>query len=319
MVTDSTAAAPVPRGRLLAGSYELLDEIGSGSIGRVYRALRLADGRMVAVKVIRIDDVAADYERRLRREPEIQHGVGHENIIELLDWFRVGDQFLLVMEYVDGESLGLMIRRSGGLPASLALDVTCQLLRGVAHLHELGIVHRDIKPSNILIDRSGRAKLADFGIADCAWQLRRAHGRVGTPEYMSPEQVRGEEVDARSDLYSLGITIHEMITGRNPFVGDGETSADYVRVFESVLTMELPVLAFEPSDLSADLPGILSRMTAKDRDLRPSDAAELLDLLGAAPKEDGGDSSEGGSLPEPSGWRRRLGLLAGYLRSDWGR
>ncbi len=287
----------VPNNRRLAGSYELLEEIGAGGMGRVWRARHIADGSVVAVKVISIDDVDAGYERRFRREPEIQSGLGHRNIVRLIDWFRVSDRFLLVMEYVDGETLAARIGREGPLPVPVVLDLARQLLDAVGHLHELGILHRDIKPSNILVTRDGTLKLADFGIARYTWQQQGTltrHG-IGTPEYMSPEQTRGEAIDERSDIYAIGITLYEMLTGRNPFATGRETPADYMRVIDAVLNEAPPDPRRARPELSDGMVALLRAVTAKAKGVRPASCAELRRMLDAAA------GSEDPSVPAPSG------------------
>jgi serine/threonine-protein kinase len=167
-----------------AGGYDLLEAIGSGGMSHVYRARHGRTGEIVAAKVLHIDDVAPDVERRLRREPELHQGIGHDNIVRLIEWFRVEDEFFLIMEFVAGESLAQILHRRGH-PFSLD-EVTGyfrQLLGGVGHLHELGIIHRDIKPANILLRHDGVVKLADFGIAKFAWQQEgtRNHLCIGNP------------------------------------------------------------------------------------------------------------------------------------------
>jgi len=259
-------------------------------MSRVYRALRAETGETCAVKVIRIENVAADYERRLRREPEVQRGIGHENIVALADWFRDRDEFFLVMEYVDGRSLAHIIHQeSGPLPFSRARDYLSQVLRGVQHLHSLGIIHRDIKPSNILVTWDDRVKLADFGIAKFVWQQgeTRTQKGLGTPEYMSPEQARGDRIDARTDIYSLGITFFEMLTGRKPFSRLEQTPMAYVEVIQGILNEPLPdPRAFQPG-LSPAVVRLLNRATAKDPDDRFQTVDELigaLDIAEAAPE-----------------------------------
>ncbi|MBC8145688.1 MAG: serine/threonine protein kinase, partial [bacterium] len=269
--------------------YVLHEEIGAGGMSRVYRATREGTNQLFAVKAIRIENVAADFERRLRREPEVQKGTGHENIVELIDWFRVRDEFFLVMELVDGRSLSeLIYRESGPMPFERARGYMRQILRAVNHLHNLGIVHRDIKPSNILVRKDDCAKLADFGIAKFTWQQgeTKTQKGLGTPEYMSPEQARGTHIDHRSDIYSIGITFFEMLTARKPFARGEETPAAYVDVIQSILTKPLPdPRTFQPS-VPAGAVQLLNRAAAKDASDRYQSATEFLAALDAIDPND---------------------------------
>lgn len=262
--------------------YVLHEEIGSGGMSRVYRATREGTDRLFAVKAIRIENVAADFERRLRREPEVQKGTGHENIVELIDWFRVRDEFFLVMELVEGRSMSeLIYRESGPMPFERARGYLRQILRAVNHLHSLGIVHRDIKPSNVLVRRDDCVKLADFGIAKFTWQQgeTKTQKGLGTPEYMSPEQARGTHIDHRSDIYSIGITFFEMLTARKPFARGEETPAAYVEVIQSILSKPLPdPRTFQPS-VPAGAVAMLMKATAKDAPDRFQTASEFLGAL----------------------------------------
>jgi predicted Ser/Thr protein kinase len=274
--------SPIPSPLRSINGYEILELIAAGGMSRVYRG-RNAAGATVAVKVIQFDEMAADYERRLRREPEIQRGVGHENIVRLIDWFRVGGEFFLVMEYIDGRSLWTIIRDDGPLPFERARVYLRQVLPALEHLHGLGIVHRDIKPANILVTLDGRAKLADFGIAKFTWQQGQTRTQlgIGTPEYMSPEQARGVGIDQRSDIYSLGITFYEMLTGRPPFTSAESTPASYSEIIQAILATPVP----DPRTVRADVPSgaaaLIARATAKDANDRFTDCAQMLRALDA--------------------------------------
>src|SRR5688500_4391251 len=262
--------------------YILQEEIGAGGMSRVYRATREGTGETFALKSIRIENMAADFERRLRREPEVQQGIGHENIVNLVDWFRVRDEFFLVMELVDGRSMSeLIYRESGPMPFERARGYLRQMLRAVHHLHSLGIIHRDIKPSNVLVRHDDVVKIADFGIAKFAWQQGQTKTQkgLGTPEYMSPEQARGMHIDHRSDIYSLGITFFEMLTARKPFARGEETPAAYVEVIQSILSKPLP----DPRSFQPGIPTgavqLLTKATAKDPSERFQSATEFLGAL----------------------------------------
>ncbi len=251
-------------------------------MSRVFRARRIGTDVDLAVKVIRVENVAADYERRLRREPEVQRALGHENIIRMVDWFRVDDEFFLVLEFVAGRSLAEMIHgETGPLPFPRARTYARQILRAVAQLHELGIIHRDIKPSNVMIGWNDEVKLADFGIAKYRWEQGRTRTQagLGTPEYMSPEQVRGTDIDQRTDIYSFGITLFEMLTARKPFTRGEETPAAYAEVVNGIMNDPLP----DPRSFVPAIPGsvvrLLLRATAKDPDDRFQSVQELIGAL----------------------------------------
>jgi serine/threonine protein kinase len=262
--------------------YLLRESIGSGGMSHVYRATREGTNDSYAIKTIRIENMAADFERRLRREPEVQQGIGHENIVRLIDWFRVRDEFFVVMEYIEGRSLAeLIYRESGPMPFERARGYMRQMLRAVNHLHSLGIIHRDIKPSNILVRHDDVVKLADFGIAKFTWQQGQTKTQkgLGTPEYMSPEQARGTNIDHRSDIYSLGITFFEMLTARKPFARGEETPAAYVEVIQSILSKPLPdPRTFQPG-IPAGAVRLLTKATAKDPSERFQSATEFLGAL----------------------------------------
>lgn len=283
------------------GSYELYEEIGSGGMSRVYRGRKQGTVTDLAVKVIRIEDVDAEYERRLRREPEVQRGLGHENIVQLIDSFRVRDEFFLVMEFVDGRSLAEMIyKETGPLPFARARVYIRQALKALGQLHALGIVHRDIKPSNILVTWDDKVKLADFGIAKFTWQQGQTKTQkgLGTPEYMSPEQARGTSMDHRTDIYSLGITLFEMLTGRKPFARSEQTPMAYVEVIQGIITQPLPdPRTFQPG-ISVGVVRLLAKATAKDPAERFQSAEEF---LGAMEVVDDADHSSATVVGVPIG------------------
>ena len=282
--TDSFAAG---RGASMllprrVGRFELIEQIGTGATSRVYRARDVESGGEVAVKVIHLESIAPDFQHRLRNEREIQGGIGHENIVRLIEWFELGDEFFLVMECVDGDSLWQKIHLgSGRIPFERARVYLLQILAGVEHLHQLGIVHRDIKPSNILLSRDGQVKLADFGIAKYDWQPGGAATRlgIGTPEYMSPEQASGREVDARSDLYSIGITFYEMLAGRSPFSRSDLSPKGFMEVVSALLTTPLPDPREQAPELSEQTVAFLLRATAKDPHERFQSCSQMRDAL----------------------------------------
>ena len=215
-------------GRLISGRYRIEAVVGTGGMAVVYRAQDLRKKKTVAIKVLRREyESDMEFVRRFSREAEAAAKVSHENIVNLLDVGIEGDTRYIVMEYIDGQTLKQMIQSEGSIHPEVALRMTIRILAAVDHAHRNGIVHRDIKPQNILVDREGRIKVADFGIARLktaqASQLDQNGNALGSVHYLSPEQARGEIADEQSDLYSVGIVLYEMLTGTVPF--DGDTAA----------------------------------------------------------------------------------------------
>ncbi|MEK7831600.1 MAG: protein kinase [Acidobacteriota bacterium] len=209
------------------GNYRILGKLGEGGMGTVYKGLDLSLEREVAIKMLRseLTENQALIER-FRAEAIALARLNHPHIAILFNFFRHDDNFFMVMEYVRGWTLSAFMKESGPMDHTDALTLTDQMLDGLAHAHQLNIVHRDLKPSNLMMTETGAIKITDFGIARMLGTSRmtRTGGVVGTLEYMSPERIRGQEADARSDLYSVGIVLYEMLTGHAPFRGH---SSDY--------------------------------------------------------------------------------------------
>jgi len=222
-VAYETPAWELPTGSIFGGRYQIIEQLGRGGMGRVYRALDLKAHEEVALKLIR-PDIAED-RRTLERfvnEIKLAHRISHRNIGKM---YHLGEDqgiHYITMEYVPGEDLKSFIRRSRRLDIATVVAIAKQVCSGLSEAHDAGIVHRDLKPGNIMIDKDGNAKILDFGIARAVGtQGVTAEGSiVGTPEYMSPEQVEGKESDRRSDIYSFGVILFEMVTGRLPFAAD---------------------------------------------------------------------------------------------------
>ncbi|MBV9497534.1 MAG: serine/threonine protein kinase, partial [Acidobacteria bacterium] len=204
------------------GDYDVQSLLGKGSIGKVYLARHRRIGRYVALKVVHDsdhtfedDEDRRDFYKRLQREAELCGALQHPNIVTLYDVGYDGERVaFLATEYVDGETLQARIKRMRPLPLGEALSISRDLLRGLTYAHAKGIIHRDIKPANILLTAEGQAKIADFGIArPLESSLTGINLLVGTPNYMSPEQVRSAPVTTRSDLFSAGVVLYEMLTG----------------------------------------------------------------------------------------------------------
>lgn len=210
-------------GRMLGNRYEIIEQLGGGGMAIVYKGRDTILNRLVTIKLLRPDYTSdEDFVRRFRREAQSVASLSHPNIVSIYDVGREKDMDYLVMEYVDGEDLRSIIKREGPLEPPTAVRIARQICDALDHAHENNIVHRDVKPHNILITRSGRAKLTDFGIAReaSAATMTTSDTIVGSVYYLSPEQARGEAPDFRSDIYSLGVVLYEMLAGGLPFTGD---------------------------------------------------------------------------------------------------
>lgn len=209
----------------ILGNYKIEGKIGEGGMGAVYRGVDLMLEREVAIKALRPElGSQPQVAERFRSEAVTLARLNHPNIATLYSFFRQGDDYFMVLEYVRGVTLDHVIRQRGALTPDEAIPVFCRVLDGIDHAHRLGIIHRDIKPANMMLTETGGLKVLDFGIARILGTARmtKAGHLIGTIEYMSPEQVRGQETDARSDIYSLGMLLYEMLTGRVPFSSENE-------------------------------------------------------------------------------------------------
>ncbi len=221
--TLKTPIKELTTGSTFANRYQVIEELGKGGMGRVYKVFDTKIKEKVALKLIK-PDIATDKEtiERFNNELRLARKVRHKNVCGMFDLGEAEGARFITMEYVQGEDLKSMIRMLTGLTVGTVLSVGKQICDGLAEAHSLGVVHRDLKPQNIMIDKGGNAKIMDFGIARSVREkgITGASVMIGTPEYMSPEQAEAKEVDHRSDIYSLGIILYEMATGRVPFEGD---------------------------------------------------------------------------------------------------
>jgi len=273
----SAARADALLGEML-GPYVVREVIGRGAMGAVYKAQHQALGRVCAIKVLP-REFARDpsFVERFRREGRAAAAINHPNVIQVFDVGEDKGYSFIVMEYVEGETLGERLRRSGAVPPDLALGLLKQTAVALGAAHALGIVHRDIKPGNILIAAGGVAKVADFGLAKRSGvdiDVTAPGSRLGTPMYMSPEVAQGQVADARSDLYSLGATFYYALTGNYPF--DAPSAA---AVVAKVLNDEPPPLDSVAPHLPPVLRRVIHRLLAKDPAQRYQTAQALLDAL----------------------------------------
>ncbi len=254
-------------------TYRIEQKIGEGGMGAVYRGRDLMLEREVAIKVLR-PELARQPElvTRFRSEAVTLARLNHSNIATLFNFLRQGDDYFMIMEFVRGRTLEEIIRQSGALGIVEAAQIFCQALEGIERAHALGIIHRDIKPANLMLSESGEVKVMDFGIARVLGTARQTRtGRlIGTMEYMAPEQMRGQETDARADIYSLGILLYEMLTGRAPF----ECNSDY-----ELMRAQVEDAPPSPREFNGDIPlpvelAIL-RALAKDPQARFQSANEF--------------------------------------------
>jgi serine/threonine-protein kinase len=270
------------RGRSLVtldGRYHVLERIAAGGMGEVFRAHDAVLAREVAVKVLH-RSLSGDqgFVERFRREARAAATLNHPNIVAVYDWGAVDGVYYMVMEYVQGRALRDILNTIGRLAPSQAADVVRQTLLALEHAHSKGIVHRDLKPENILVTADGTVKLTDLGLARAFADARstRAGAVTGTVQYLSPEQIRGEPADPRSDLYALGIVTFELLTGRLPFTGETPMAIAYKHLSDRVP----PPSRFAP-DITADLDGFVASATDPDREMRPESARAMLQDLGS--------------------------------------
>jgi eukaryotic-like serine/threonine-protein kinase len=264
-------------GTVFATRYEVTALLGRGGMGTVYRAIDRELEDEIALKVLLPDafDEGSGAAQTLKQEIRLARKITHRNVVRTHDLGEAEGVRFLTMEYVPGTTLRDILDRRGAVALGPGLQIAKQLCRGLAAVHEAGIVHRDIKPPNIMVLPNGVVKLMDFGIARAAGGDDPGDGStVGTPYYMSPEQARGETVDERSDVYSVGVVLYELFTGTRPF--GGATPGEVMRGHLSV--EPLPVTAHRP-DLPANLERLVAACLAKDPDRRPHSASDLTDAL----------------------------------------
>ena len=276
-------ALALPAGTVLADRYEIQSPLGVGGLGRVYRAHDRMLDEVVAVKVLHPEAARSDeLKERFRSEIRLARKVRHRNVCAIHEYGEHEGHRFVAMELVEGIDLHRVLREQGPLPPREAFDVCIQVTRGLVAIHEAGIIHRDLKTPNIMRDRQGGVRLLDFGIAkliapSSGPAVTAIHKVVGTPEYMSPEQIRGDDLDERADVYGLGVVIYELFTGAVPF--QGKTPVD---TLVKQVTSPPPLYGDAATRLVPSLVPVLSRCLAKSPSERYGSARELLEALRVA-------------------------------------
>jgi serine/threonine-protein kinase len=311
--TCRAVLSALTQGSLVGSRYEILSPLGRGGMGAVYRAHDRVLDEAVALKVLR-GDVASGPEmpRRFRSEIKLARRVAHPNVCRIYEYGEDGPRQYISMELVEGTNLKEVLKARGALPAEQAYELAAQVADGLEAIHRVGIVHRDLKTLNVMIDAHGAAKVMDFGIA------KRVVGEgtpapsgsyvVGSPEYMSPEQARGQPVDFRSDVYALGIIVFELFTGRVPFRGDTPV-ATLLMHLETPPPLEGPAAAAIPAALRP----VLRKALAKEPGERYASAHEMADALRAARAATSGASSTTGPAAPRAGRDSRVALAVAVV------
>jgi serine/threonine-protein kinase len=283
---------------LVVGRYVILDRLGAGGRGRVFKAQHRLMGRLAALKVIAPQIASrATSIARFYREMRLIGRLDHPNVVRAFDGDQIGDLLYIVMEYVAGRSLDYVLQHRGPLPAADVVNYMAQSALGLAHAHERGIVHRDVKPPNLLLSDEGQVKVLDLGLsalmeADSAASFATAAGLiVGTVNYMSPEQAMALDVDGRSDLFSLGCTMYQLLCGRLPFPGEALAECLTLRIKGRAV----PITDFRP-DLSPGLVEVMDKLMARRPEDRFQTAAEAALALQTLAKAEGAAVS----APQPT-------------------
>jgi len=275
--TLQTPIHELTTGSTFAGRYQVIEELGHGGMGKVYKVFDTDIKEKIALKLLR-PEIALDKKtvERFSNELKLARKISHRNVCRMFDLGKAEGTTFITMEFVAGEDLKKLIRKMGQLGAGRAVSIAKQVCEGLMEAHHLGVVHRDLKPSNIMVDDDGNARIMDFGIARSLRSkgITGAGVMIGTPEYMSPEQVEGKESDPRSDIYSLGTILYEMLTGRVPFEGDTPFTIGVKHKSE---------IPRDPRELNPQIPEELSRLILrcmeKEKERRYQRADEILSAL----------------------------------------
>jgi serine/threonine-protein kinase len=264
----------------VVGNYKILEKLGEGGMGAVFKGVDVMVEREVAIKVLRTE-IARQPEivERFRSEAVTLAKLNHPGIATLFSFFRQGDEFFMVMEFVPGRTLEALLAEFGPMPAGQAVPVFSKILAGIEHAHELGILHRDIKPANVMLTTAGAVKVTDFGIARIlgAARMTRQGNIVGTLEYIAPERIKGEDHDARSDIYSLGAMLYETLSGHLPFERDNEYAMMQAHLMEPP-----PPLGRFGLDIPPEVEAVAMRALAKRQEDRFPTTADFAAALATA-------------------------------------
>src|SRR5581483_4268912 len=301
---ESAQPADPLLGRTIEGKYRFDAKLGEGGMGAVYKATRMLIGDIVAIKVLHgAQSATAQAGERFRREAQAAARLKHPNAVAIYDFGVTGDGLLyLIMELAEGQSLRSLIKEKGAIPPQMAAEIMGQACSALDEAHQHNIVHRDIKPDNIMVRTTSggmQVKVLDFGIAKLrdltGSDTLTQHGSViGTPHYMSPEQCLGEELDGRSDIYSLGVVLYEMLSGVAPFRGN--TSRE---IITKHITQPPPSIRSINASLSPEVDAVLQQVLEKDRDARPQTASVLVKMLNNALKYAGPPQTAPQPVPHP--------------------
>jgi len=292
-------------GTVLAGRYRIVGLIGKGGMGEVYKADDLELDQTVALKFLPEElSKNEDLLRRFRGEVRNARQVSHRNVCRVFDIGETEGLYYLTMEYIDGDDLSMLLKRIGRLPSDKAVEISRDISMGLAAIHKAGILHRDLKPANIIIDSNGEARITDFGIAGIEAEVQGNESRVGTPAYMSPEQIDGKEVTQRSDIYSLGLLLYEIFTGKQAFEGDSVQELQVKQATTSPRNPSEIVTGIDPLVESA-----ISQCLEKDPKNRPQSALHVaMSLPGGNPLQIALDAGQTPS-PEMVAAAPKVGML----------
>jgi serine/threonine protein kinase len=260
---------------MLGERYQILDLLGEGGMGAVYKARDRELDRLVALKIIRPNlALSAEILRRFKQELILARQVTHRNVVRIYDLAQADGIKFITMDYIEGRDLSSLLREKGKFASKEAAQIMEQVCRALEAAHMEGVIHRDLKPQNIMIDAHGKVSVMDFGIArstEVVEAMTYTGAMIGTPQYMSPEQAKGEKLDARSDLFSFGIVFYELLTGNSPYRADTAMSSLFMRTTQAAR----PAIELV-SDIPRELSEIVSKCLERDLALRYQNAGEIL-------------------------------------------